>query len=227
VEQQILNFIYHIYQTIGWPGVVLLMAIESACIPLPSEIIMPLAGWMLIANRGLGIGYLVLAGLAGAIGNLIGSLIAYWIGYHGGVSLLKRYGKYILISNHDIERAGHWFNQYGEWIVFLSRLVPAVRTFISLPAGIARMKMGRFVLYSFAGSFPWSFALAYGGYVLGQNWERIREVIRPFDMPILGIFLALVIFLVVWRLRRLRGSTPQNLETNDSKNPKNKKDSDI
>jgi membrane protein DedA with SNARE-associated domain len=228
VEQQILNFIYHIYQTIGWPGVVLLMAIESACIPLPSEIIMPLAGWMLIANRGLGIGYLALLGLAGAIGNLIGSLIAYGIGYHGGVSLLKRYGKYILISNHDIERASLWFNKYGERIVFLSRLVPAVRTFISLPAGIARMKMGRFVLYSFAGSFPWSFALAYGGYVLGQqNWERIREVIRPFDIPILGVFLALVIFFVVWRLRRLRGSTPQNLETNHSNNPKNKRDTDI
>jgi len=208
VEQQILNFINLIYQTIGWPGVVLLMAIESACIPLPSEIIMPLAGWMLIANKGLGIGYLALAGLTGAIGNLIGSLIAYWIGYHGGVSFLKRYGKYILISNHDVERASHWFNQHGEWIVFLSRLVPVVRTFISLPAGIARMKMARFVLYSFAGSFPWSFALAYGGYVLGQNWERIREVIRPFDMPILGVFLALVIFFVVWRLRRLRGSTP-------------------
>lgn len=227
MEQQILNFIYHIYQTIGWPGVVLLMAIESACIPLPSEIIMPLAGWMLIANRGLGIGYLALAGLAGAIGNLIGSLIAYWIGYHGGVSFLKRYGKYILISNHDIERASHWFDKYGEWIVFLSRLVPVVRTFISLPAGIARMKMGRFVLYSFVGSFPWSFALAYGGYVLGQNWERIREVIRPFDIPILGVFLALVIFFVVWRLRQLRDSTPQNLETNHSKNPKNKRDTDI
>jgi membrane protein DedA with SNARE-associated domain len=227
VEQQILNFVYHIYQTIGWPGVVLLMAIESACIPLPSEIIMPLAGWMLIANRGLGMGYLALLGLAGAIGNLIGSLIAYWIGYHGGVSFLKRYGKYILISNHDIERASHWFDKYGEWIVFLSRLVPVVRTFISLPAGIARMKMGRFVLYSFAGSFPWSFALAYGGYVLGQNWERIREMIRPFDIPILVVFLALVIFFVVWRLRQLRGSTRQNLETNDSKNPKNKRDTDI
>ena len=227
MEQQILNFIYHIYQTIGWPGLVLLMAIESACIPLASEIIMPLAGWILIADRGLGIGYIALAGLAGAIGNVIGSLIAYWIGYRGGVPLLTRYGKYILISNHDIERASHWFDKYGERIVFVSRLVPVVRTFISLPAGIARMKRGRFVLYSFAGSFPWSFALAYGGYALGQNWERIREVMRPFDIPILGVFLALVIFFVVWRLRRLRGSTPQNLAANASKNSKNKKNTDI
>jgi len=207
VEHQILDFIRHVYQILGWPGVVLLMAIESACIPLPSEIIMPLSGWMLIADKGLGVEYVVLAGLCGAVGNVIGSVIAYWVGAWGGRPFLHRYGKYVLVSHHDIEVADRWFDRYGDQIVFLSRLLPAVRTFISFPAGIARMKMGKFLLYSFLGSFPWSVGLAYGGYLLGQNWERIREVMRPFDIPILVIFLALVAFFVWRRIRSIRLSS--------------------
>lgn len=202
MEQQILDYIRHVYQALGWPGVVLLMAIESACIPLPSEIIMPLSGWMLIADKGLGVEYVVLAGFCGAVGNVIGSVIAYWVGAWGGRPLLNRYGKYLLISQHDVESADRWFDRYGDRIVFLSRLLPAVRTFISFPAGVARMKMGKFVLYSFLGSLPWSIGLAYGGYVLGQNWERIREVMRPFDIPILVGFLALVAIFIWRRLRR-------------------------
>jgi len=207
VEHQILDFIRHVYQILGWPGVVLLMAIESACIPLPSEIIMPLSGWMLVADKGLGVEYVVLAGLCGAVGNVIGSVIAYWVGAWGGRPFLHRYGKYVLVSHHDIEVADRWFDRYGDQIVFLSRLLPAVRTFISFPAGIARMKMGKFLLYSFLGSFPWSVGLAYGGYLLGQNWERIREVMRPFDIPILVIFLALVAFFIWRRLRSIQISS--------------------
>jgi len=207
VEHQILDFIRHVYQILGWPGVVLLMAIESACIPLPSEIIMPLSGWMLIADKGLGVEYVVLAGLCGAVGNVIGSVIAYWVGAWGGRPFLHRYGKYVLVSHHDIEVADRWFDRYGDQIVFLSRLLPAVRTFISFPAGIARMKMGKFLLYSFLGSFPWSVGLAYGGYLLGQNWERIREVMRPFDIPILVIFLALVAFFIWRRIRSIQLSS--------------------
>jgi membrane protein DedA with SNARE-associated domain len=207
VEHQILDFIRHVYQILGWPGVVLLMAIESACIPLPSEIIMPLSGWMLIADKGLGVEYVALAGLCGAVGNVIGSVAAYWVGAWGGRPFLHRYGKYLLVSHHDIEVADRWFDRYGDRIVFLSRLLPVVRTFISFPAGIARMKMGKFLLYSFLGSFPWSVGLAYGGYLLGQNWERIREVIRPFDIPILVIFLALVAFFIWRRLRSIRLSS--------------------
>jgi len=207
VEHQILDFIRHVYQILGWPGVVLLMAIESACIPLPSEIIMPLSGWMLIADKGLGVEYVVLAGLCGAVGNVIGSVIAYWVGAWGGRPFLHRYGKYVLVSHHDIEVADRWFDRYGDRIVFLSRLLPAVRTFISFPAGIAKMKMGKFLLYSFLGSFPWSVGLAYGGYLLGQNWERIREVMRPFDIPILVIFLALVTFFIWRRLRSIQLSS--------------------
>jgi membrane protein DedA with SNARE-associated domain len=207
VEHQILDFIRHVYQILGWPGVVLLMAVESACIPLPSEIIMPLSGWMLVADKGLGVEYVVLAGLFGAVGNVIGSVIAYWVGARGGRPFLRRYGKYVLVSHHDIEVADRWFDKYGDQIVFFSRLLPAVRTFISFPAGIARMKMRKFLLYSFLGSFPWSVGLAYGGYLLGQNWERIREVIRPFDIPILVIFLALVAFFIWRRLRSIRLSS--------------------
>ncbi len=207
MEHQILDFIRHVYQILGWPGVVLLMAIESACIPLPSEIIMPLSGWMLIADKGLGVEYVVLAGLCGAVGNVIGSVIAYWVGAWGGRPFLHRYGKYVLVSHHDIEVADRWFDRYGDRIVFLSRLLPAVRTFISFPAGIAKMKMGKFLLYSFLGSFPWSVGLAYGGYLLGQNWERIREVMRPFDIPILVIFLALVAFFIWRRLRSIQLSS--------------------
>ena len=204
MEQQILNFIYNVYQALGWPGVVLLMAIESACIPLPSELIMPLAGWMLVESAGLGIGYLVLAGFCGAFGNVIGSLVAYWVGAKGGFPFLYRYGKYILISHHDLEKANHWFGKYGDWITFIARFVPAVRTFISLPAGIARMHLGKFSIYAFIGSFIWSIGLAAGGYILGQNWERIREAMRPFDYPILGAIVLLIVIFIWLRLRSRR-----------------------
>ena len=203
MEEQILNFVRQTYHALGWPGVVLLMAVESACIPLPSEIIMPLAGWMLIAEKGLGVLYLVLAGLYGATGNIIGSVIAYAVGVWGGRPFLNRYGKYILISHHDIELAERWFDKYGEGIAFLSRLVPGVRTYISFPAGIGRMKMGKFLLYTFLGSFLWSTGLAYGGYVLGQNWGEISAVMRPFYIPILAAFLAAVIAFVWLRVRRM------------------------
>jgi membrane protein DedA with SNARE-associated domain len=207
MEQQILNFISSVYQTLGWPGVVLLMTIESACIPLPSELIMPLAGWMLVESAGLPAGYIVLAAFCGGIGNVFGSLIAYWVGDKGGLPFLRRYGKYLLISNHDLETANRWFAKYGNWITLIARFVPAIRTFISLPAGIARMPLFRFSLYAFLGSFIWSGALAYGGYLLGQNWENIRTVMRPFDYPIVGAcVIAVIIF--VWLRLRSRKSTP-------------------
>ncbi len=207
MEQAILNFISSVYNALSWPGVVLLMTIESACIPLPSEIIMPLAGWMLVESAGLGVWHIVLAGACGGLGNVFGSLIAYWVGLKGGIPLLRRYGKYILISNHDLDRANHWFGKYGDWITFIARFVPAVRTFISLPAGIARMNLAKFSLYAFLGSFIWSTALAYGGYVLGRNWEVIRNTMRPFDYPIVGLFIVAVIIFIWLRLRH-RSSSP-------------------
>jgi membrane protein DedA with SNARE-associated domain len=206
MEQQILDFINRVYLLLGWPGVVALMTIESACIPLPSEIIMPLAGWMLVDSAGLSVWFIVLAAFCGGIGNVFGSLISYWVGAKGGLPFLKRYGKYILISNHDLERANLWFGRYGDWITFIARFVPAVRTFISLPAGIARMHIWKFSFYAFVGSFIWSGALAYAGYVLGQNWEKIRSVMRPFDYPIVGIVIVLIIIFIWLRLRNRKTS---------------------
>ncbi|MBI2918597.1 MAG: DedA family protein [Chloroflexi bacterium] len=202
IEAQVLEFIRTVYDVVGWPGVVLMMAIESACVPLPSEIIMPLSGWMLIRERGLSLAYLLLAAFYGGLGNLLGSLAAYWVGAWGGRPFLERYGRYFLITQHDLQLADRWFARYGDIAVLVSRVLPVVRTFISLPAGIARMNLLRFSIYTFAGSFVWSLGLAYGGYLLGEHWEQLRAVMRPFDIPII---LALLVLLALFLRRRLKG----------------------
>ncbi|MDP3064331.1 MAG: DedA family protein [Chloroflexota bacterium] len=198
LEHSVLEFIRQVYETLGWPGVVLMMAIESAAIPLPSELIMPLGGWMLIQAKGLGMAHVLLAGLYGAIGNLLGSWVAYAVAAWGGRPLLERYGRYVLISPHDLDRADRWFAKYGTWAVFFSRLLPVVRTFISVPAGIARMNLLKFSILTLAGSFPWSLGLAYGGYLLGERWETLRAAMRPFDIPIIVVIL-LLIAIYIWR----------------------------
>ncbi len=204
IEQQVLLFIQHIYNLVQWPGVVLLMAIESACIPLPSEVIMPLAGWMLIKNQALSPWYTALAGAYGALGCTIGSAAAYWVGHKGGRPLVLKYGKYILVSHKDLDRADGWFARHGGAAAFFSRLLPVVRTFISFPAGVARMRFRTFLGYTFAGSFPWCWALAYGGYLLGEHWESLRAVMRPFDIPIIVVFLILAAIYIYHRLRELK-----------------------
>ncbi len=176
----------------------MLMAIESACIPLPSELIMPLAGWMLIKEQSLGAPYTLVAGAYGALGNTIGSTIAYGVGMWGGRAFLEKYGKYILISRHDLDQADQWFDKSGSWAIFISRLLPVVRTFISLPAGIARMHLAKFLIYTFIGSFIWSTGLAYGGYLLGEHWEQVRTVMRPFD-PLIGVLIIAFIAFYIYR----------------------------
>ncbi len=203
MEERILEFIRSVYEVIGWPGVVAMMAIESACIPLPSEIIMPLAGWMLIDTGRWELVFL--AGFYGAAGNVIGSALAYWVGAVGGRPFLKRYGKYLFITEHDLDNADRWFAKYCDRAAFISRLLPAVRTFISLPAGIARTPLLRFLVYTFFGAFIWSTALAWGGYLLGSNWEELRNVMRPFDIPIILAVLGLVAIFLWRRIRELRG----------------------
>jgi membrane protein DedA with SNARE-associated domain len=201
-ERQLLVFVRQVYDVLNWPGVVVLMAIESACIPLPSEVVMPLSGWMLIKERGFGVLHNLIAGFYGAVGCSIGSLVAYWVGARGGRPLLERYGKYVLITRHDLDRADRWFERYGEWTIFFSRLLPVVRTFISFPAGVARMHLGKFVIYTFVGSFPWCLGLAFGGYQLGEHWEQIRAIMRPFDVPIIIAFLILVALYIRQHIRR-------------------------
>lgn len=201
VEQELLYFISYTYTLMQWPGVVALMAIESACIPFPSEVIMPFAGWMLIRDQSLPATYTLVAGVYGALGNSIGSALAYGAGMWGGRPFLEKYGRYILISHHDLDMADRWFNRYGSWSIFLSRLLPVIRTFISLPAGIAKMHFIKFLVYTFLGSFIWSAGLAYGGYRLGEHWEQIRAIVRPFDPIILAIIIVFIAFYIYRHLR--------------------------
>jgi len=210
------TFVIWIIGTLGYGGIVLAMAIESACIPLPSELIMPLAGWMLVKDRGLGQEWLLLAALFGAVGNVLGSLIAYYVGAWGGRPLVAKYGKYILISHHDLDLADRWFQRWGNWAVFASRLLPVVRTFISLPAGVSRMPVWQFSIYSFLGAFPWSLGLAWAGYVLGENWEDLRSWMRPADIPILIVVVVLAALYVYRHVKRAWGEEPQPSRVEES-----------
>jgi membrane protein DedA with SNARE-associated domain len=204
IETWFLEIITKVYDVMGWPGVVFLMGIESAAIPFPSELIMPLAGWLLIEAKGDSAWMLGMAAFYGALGNLLGSLVAYWLGYKGGRPLLNKYGKYVLVTRHEVDQAEEWFQRYGDLAVFASRMLPVVRTFISIPAGIARMNIWKFSFYTFVGSYPWSLGLAYGGYKLGENWEDLRQVMRPFDFPIAGIIAVAVAWFIYRRIKTIR-----------------------
>jgi membrane protein DedA with SNARE-associated domain len=188
---------------LGYAGVVLLMAIESACIPLPSEIIMPFSGYLV--SRGEF--NLWLVGLAGAVGCVLGSLVAYWVGMYGGRPLVEKYGRYLLISHHDLDLADRWFARFGEVIVFASRLLPAIRTFIAFPAGVARMNLKKFVIYTFAGSLPWCIGLAYVGQRLGEKWDKdptLKTLFHRFDF-VIGIIVAAAAAWWIWRhIKHLR-----------------------
>jgi membrane protein DedA with SNARE-associated domain len=202
IENALLDFITGTYNAIGWPGVIFMMAIESAAIPLPSELIMPLAGWKLIADKSRGLEWIVLAGFFGAVGNTVGSWIAYYVGMYGGRPAAEKYGKYILVSRHDLDLADRFFDKWGNWAIFTSRLLPVVRTFISVPAGISRMPIWQFTAYTFAGAFIWSTGLAFGGYKLGENYEELRNWMRPLDYPIAAVIALAVIWYVYRHIKR-------------------------
>ena len=187
----------------GYLAIFLLMLAESACIPFPSEVTMLVGGWY-AATGDLNFFWV---GTWGVLGNLVGSWAAYAVGRTTGRGLLDRYGKYILIRSHDIDRAEVWWDKYGEAATFFSRLLPVIRTFISLPAGIARMPFGKFSLYTFLGVIPWTFALAWIGVVVEDNWEA---VLGYFDVPTLIILTLLIVGAGAWywRRRRQRQRTP-------------------
>jgi membrane protein DedA with SNARE-associated domain len=189
----------------GYLGVLLLMAIESACIPLPSEIIMTFSGFLVHAGRFR----LLWVATAGALGCNLGSAVAYWVGAYGGRPFVERFGKYVLLSQHDLDRTTHFFIKYGSITVFVARLLPVVRTFIALPAGIARMPKLRFHIYTFLGSWPWCFVLAYVGMKLGEAWDtdpRFKEVFHRFhSVVILLILLGIVWFVWSHWKQRIRG----------------------
>jgi membrane protein DedA with SNARE-associated domain len=203
LEQQIVAFLTHLLQTIGWPGVVAIMTVESCNIPVPSEVTMPLAGWMLVQARGLPAWQaVVMGGLMGALGCTLGSMLSYGLGAWGGRPLIKRYGRWILVAEEDLEQADHWFARWGDWAAFISRLLPIVRTFISFPAGVVKMNFPRFVVFTFAGSFIWCALLAWGGYVFGANWEQLRAAMRPFDIPIALIILAALAYYIYHHVQK-------------------------
>ena len=197
------GIIVAIISALGYSGIVLLMAIESACIPLPSEIIMPFSGYLVSTGQM----NLWLVGFAGAVGCVLGSLMAYWAGSKGGRPLIERYGRYVLVSRHDLDLADRWFANYGEIIVFVSRLLPAIRTFIAFPAGVARMNLKRFVIYTFAGSLPWCIGLAYIGQKLGEKWNKddtLKIWFHRFDF-LIGIVGVLLVGWWIWRhIKHLR-----------------------
>lgn len=184
--------IISVISAIGYLGVMVLMAIESACIPLPSEIIMPFSGYLVYTGQF----NLWLVALAGAIGCNVGSVIAYEIGYYGGRPLVERYGSYILLSRNELDWADRFFLRFGDVTVLISRLLPVVRTFIALPAGIARMPRLRFHIYTFVGSFPWCLMLAYLGMKAGQNWRYLGKYFHQFDKVIGAVILAGIIWFV-------------------------------
>ena len=187
-------WIMGVISSMGYGGIVLLMAIESACIPLPSEIIMPFAGFLVSK------GEMTLFGIAmaGAIGCVVGSIPAYYLGMFGGRPMAEKYGKYVLISKKDLDWADNAFAKHGEIIIFIGRMLPAVRTFIAFPAGVAKMNMTKFCVYTFIGSFIWCWLLGYAGMKMGEHWEDLKVYFHEFHYVIIG---AGVLFLA-WYIRR-------------------------
>jgi membrane protein DedA with SNARE-associated domain len=207
IDQIVIPFLNSLYGAVGYLGVMIAMAIESAMIPLPSELILPYAGFLVSdpnqvepLTHGPWSFWIVV--IVATIGNTIGSLIAYAIGAWGGRPFLERWGRYLLIRPHEIEVAERFFGRYGAATAFFSRLLPIVRTFISFPAGVARMPLGRFVAYSTAGAFIWSTVLVFAGVQLGARWQDIRHALQPFDVLIAVGVVALVVLFIWWRLGR-------------------------
>ncbi|HLJ33061.1 MAG TPA: DedA family protein [Ktedonobacteraceae bacterium] len=220
ITTAITTVILHLYATTGLAGIVLAMSLESCLIPLPSEIVMPLAGVIIgsyytnTSLKSLGVSgslqmlgtsaslplwvNLILVALAGAVGCLIGSIAAYGIGYAGGRPLVLKYGRFLLISQHDTDVADRFFLRWGSPTAFFSRLLPVVRTYISLPAGITRMPFGKFCLYSFLGSLPWSLLLAFLGTLIGANLDKLSPYFHDFDIVII-IALVALLALYIWR----------------------------
>ena len=196
-------FIITTISSLGYAGVAMMMAIESACIPLPSEIIMPFSGYLVHAGRF----DLQLVAIAGAIGCLLGSYIAYYVGASGGRWLLLHYGRWILIAPHEIELADRFFDRWGGPAVFISRLLPVVRTFIAFPAGVSRMRLLPFTIYTLVGSYLWCLALAYAGMQAGHHWEQLAPYFHRFN-AVIGILIVAGAAIVVYNRVRSIMSAP-------------------
>jgi len=205
------------YDAVGYAGVAVAVALETIVAPIPSEVILPMAGWKVsqsaadpsivepLTNLPWNI---PLAVLLATLGSVVGALVGYYIGAWGGRPLLDRYGRYVGIGAADLDRADHWFDRWGSWAVFFGRMVPLVRTFVSYPAGISHMPMGRFLLFSTLGSLPWNAALIYAGFVVGENYPQIEAAIKPFEYVIYVVVIGLVVLFVArWWLGKRRRAT--------------------
>jgi len=188
----------------GYSGIAILMAIESACIPLPSELIMPFAGYLVYEGSMS----LFWVATAGAIGCNLGSLVAYEIGHYGGRPLVERYGRWILMGRRELDWADRFFARWGHAAVFVARLLPVVRTFIALPAGVARMPRGKFHIYTFLGSWPWCLGLAWAGMKLGENWRSLGKSFHQFDV-VIGVLILAAVGWFIWSHWRNRAAATQ------------------
>lgn len=203
IIEKLVVFTTAVISAMGYGGIVLLMAIESACIPLPSEIIMPFAGYLVFRGEMTLQG----AAIAGAVGCVVGSIPAYYLGMYGGRPLIERYGKYLLVSRRELDLADRLFQRHGQWVVLAGRLLPVVRTFIAFPAGVSRMPMVRFIVYTLVGSYPWCLGLAWAGMKLGQAWHsdpRFRAVYHRFEVVIVGALVLGVAWFVWHKVREAR-----------------------
>jgi membrane protein DedA with SNARE-associated domain len=210
IAAHIVPFLENLFGAMGWAGVVAIMALESANIPIPSEVTMPLAGWLLLpkAQYSAWQAFLI-AGGWGGLGCLIGSLLSYVLGYFGGRPLVEKYGNYILVREHDLARFDAWFARWGDAVSFVSRLLPIVRTFVSFPSGMFKIPLLRFSVYTFVGSFLWCGALSLVGWAWGDHWELILSKMGPFKYVVAA---AIVVGLIwyVWRHVRPESRRPQD-----------------
>ena len=207
IDQIVIPFLTSLYGAVGYLGVGVAMTIESAMIPLPSELILPFAGFLVSDRSAIeplthGPWDFWIVVVVATLGNTVGSVIGYAIGAWGGRPFLERYGRFLLISSHEIELGDRFFQKYGAATAFFSRLLPIVRTFISFPAGVAKMPLGKFIVYSTLGALPWSILLVYGGEQLGSRWQDIRRALQPFDLAIAVAVVAGVLLFIWWRLGR-------------------------
>lgn len=184
----------------GYGGITLLMALESMCLPIPSEIVLPFGGWLAFDGKM----DWILVSLAGTLGCVIGSVLAYWIGMKGGRPFVCRYGKYVFLNEGHLDSTDRWFKKYGPPMIFLTRILPIVRTFISIPAGMARMDFKKFVILTAIGSAIWCFTLTYVGYALGANWRSIQVLFDQVDILIVLFLAALLVWWFIRRRKRLK-----------------------
>ncbi len=207
IESAVLTFIKHLLETVGYPGIFLAMLVEGSGIPLPSEITMPFAGFLTVHR--FAVPWVI---VVGTVAEVCGACIGYAIGYFGGRPLVESYGRYVMISHHDVDRFSAWFDRYGSAVILIGRLLPAVRSYVSIAGGVARMPLKPFLLFSVLGSLIWCTFLTILGRELGDHWTRISTATRPFEVPIvIGVLVLLVAYLIFRHFRPGRQAAPEEI----------------